>query len=184
MQFVKEFLLKLGSKLGWLLKLSWLWINCLLRSDSSLMHTSIKSLSTAKWWEINETHNYTLILKGSHPITQKIYDKCEQVFESIDQQHIDKFGHPKAFLDYWRDLNSLYIKKIKAATKGGSAESHYEYAQIRFDAQYKKSVANNYKLKGMVEKALNLGYRINPDTMPIIEFSSLVELANETVKDV
>lgn len=148
------------------------------------MHTSIETLSTAKWWDINDTHNYALLLKNNTTITSDIFIKCEQVFEAIEQQHIDKFGHSKEFLNYWRDLSTLYSKKIKAAVIGGSAESHYEFAQIRFDAQYKKGKkANNHKLKAMVEKVLNLGYRIDVNTMPIVEFSTLVELANETVKD-
>ena len=174
MQFVKNFLPLLGSKLKWLLN-----------SEDSLMYNSIKTLPTSKWWDINETHNYSLLLKKSNTvITQKIFDKCELVWDEIHQQHIDKFGHPKAFLDYWRDLSRLYSKKIKAAVNGGSDESHYEYAQIRFDAMYKGDKMNNFKLKGIVERVLNLGYRIDPEVMPIIEYSSLVELANETVKDV
>lgn len=173
MRFVKEFLLKLGSKLNWL------------RKESTIdTYTSIENLPTSKWWEINETNNYTLLIKGDFAITQKVYDKCELIFEAIEQQHIDKFGHSKEFMDYWRDLSALYSKKIKAAIIGGSAESHYEFAQIRFDAQYKKGKkANNHKLKAMVEKVLKLGYRIDVNTMPIVEFSTLVELANETVKD-
>ena len=170
MRFVKRFLIRLGFKFKWLL-------------DELSMYTNINDLPTSKWWEINATQNYSLLLKNKIGITQGIYDKCEAVWEQVEQQHIDRFGHSKEFLDYWRELSHLYSKKIKAAVNGGSDESHYEYAQIRFDAMYKGKKSNNLKLKGMVERVLNLGYRIDPNVMPIAEFSSLVELTNETVKD-
>ena len=170
MQFVKKFLLKLGFKYKWLL-------------NELSMYTSIEDLPTSKWWEINATQNYSLLLKSKVVVTNSVYDKCESAWEQVEQQHIDKFGHSKEFLDYWGALSRLYSKKIKAAVNGGSDESHYEYAQIRFDAMYSGKKPNNLKLKGMVERVLNLGYRIDPKIMPIAEFSSLVELANETVKD-
>jgi len=173
MQFAKRLFLVLGSRLKWLLS-----------SDSALMYNSIENLPTSRWWKINDTHNYTLLLKSkNNVITKKVYDKCESIWHEINQQHIDRFGHPKAFLDYWRELSNLYSKKIKATLKGGSYESHYEYAQIRFDQMYKGKKSNNHKLKGSIERVLNLGYRIDPETMPIIEFSSLVELANETTSN-
>lgn len=202
MRFVKNFLLKLGSYLRWLLKgfwniLNWVlfkplkwvavslwrWLNWTFRSESSLMHNNIKNLPTSKWWEINETRDYTLLLKNTTVVTRRIHNKCTAVFESIEQQHIDKFNHSKEFIDYWNDLYRLYKKKIKASVNGGSDESHYEFAQIRFDAMYKGKKMNNYKLKGSVERILNLSYRIDPDVMPIIEFSTLVESAKETTQD-
>lgn len=183
MQFVKEFLFSLERQSRSLFKRLWSVLNWSLRGKDSLMYTNIETLPTAKWWKINETHDYTLLLKTKLTITQSAYDKCESVWHEINQQHIDRFGHPKAFLDYWRDLSSLYSKKIKAAIKGGSSESHYEYAQIRFDQMYKGKKSNNHKLKGNIERILNLGYRIDPETMPIIEFSSLIELANETTSN-
>ena len=172
MQFAKRLLLRLKASLVWLL-----------RSESALMYTSIDNLPTSKWWKINETHNYTLLLKSDITINQKIYDKCESIWNDINDSHNDKFGVPKAFKDYYRELASLYRKKIKAAINGGSDESHYEFAQIRFDAQYKGKKANNFKLKNSIERVLNLSYRIDPDVMPIVEFSSLVELANETAEN-
>lgn len=170
MRFAKNFLLKLGFKFGWLL-------------DELSMYTSINDLPTSKWWEINATQNYSLLLKSEININKTVYSKCEAIWEQIEQQHIDQFGHSKEFIDYWNALSRLYSKKIKAAVNGGSDESHYEFAQIRFDQMYKGVKINNLKMKGIVERVLNLGYRIDPKIMPIAEYSSLVESANETVKD-
>ena len=171
MRFVKEFLLKLGNKLGLLHK-----------STTVDMYTSIKELPTSIWWDINETHDYTKLLKSETDITQSIYDQCESMWDDIDQQHIDRFGISKAFQDYWREAKSLAKKKIKAALNGGSDESHYEYAQIRFDQMYKGKKSNNYKLKATIERILSIP-RIDPDTMPIIEFSTLAELATEITEN-
>ena len=181
---MKRLLLKYGSRLGTRLKILRVVLKWVFNSEDSLIYTSIENLPTAKWWKINETHDYTLLLKdkNSH-ITQSVYDKCSNIWDEIHQQHIDKFGHPKAFLDYWGDLSRLYSKKIKAAINGGTDETHYEIAQVYFDQRYKSVKSNNHKMKGNIERVLNLGYRIDPETMPIIEFSSLIELANETVKN-
>jgi hypothetical protein len=149
------------------------------------MYTSIENLPTSKWWSINETHNYTLLLKKDILITQEIYDKLESIWDSIFDAHQSKFGESNQFKEYWRELNSLYKKKIKAAINGGSDESHYEFAQIRFDQKYKdKKSSNNWKLVRNVEQALNMNYSIDPETMPISRFSSLVELAEETQRNV
>ncbi len=172
MRFVKEFLLKLGLKFDWLHD-----------SETLNMYTSIEDLPTSKWWKINKTHDYTLLLKDKTVITDSVLKVCQLTWDYIDQQHIERFGISKEFQDYWRSLKTLYIKMIKSVTLGGSHESHYEYAQIRFDAMYKGKKENNYKLKSSIERALNLSYRIDPNTMPIIEFSSLLEQANEVSQD-
>lgn len=184
MQFVKNFLLKFGNKLILLPKLFRSRLTWLFKSDDSLMYTSIENLPTAKWWNINETQNYTLLLRNKMFITQDIYDKLEGVWDDIFDKHRDRFGESNEFKEYWRELNSLYKKKIKAGINGGSDESHYEFAQLRFDQKYKdKKTSNNWKLVRNIENILNMNYSINPETMPIIRFSSLVELAEETQRN-
>jgi nitrate reductase beta subunit len=64
--------------------------------------STIDELPIKVWFDVHSTGDYGLLLKGDRKISVEQYQKLFEVWESIYNQHIERFGLSEEFLE---DLN-------------------------------------------------------------------------------
>ena len=61
--------------------------------------STIDELPIKVWFDVHSTGDYSLLLKSDREISVEQYQKLFEVWESIYNQHIERFGLSEEFLE-------------------------------------------------------------------------------------
>ena len=153
-----------------------------LELDYSLnTYEGIDDLIIRIWWKIHETGDVTLLLKKKIEITDKALAYCSDLWDTIRNQHIDKFGITKSYKEY---LDKIYkvatLKADLALTQNRMIKTFLFLAEKELEALTTGKAPNEYKIKAIIQNAI--GRHIDPNKETVVEYYSEIQLLEERPK--
>ena len=120
-------------------------------------YTKTSNLVLDIWWEIHETGNVTLLLKDKIKITQKVVDYCSEMWDSIKDQHISKYGMNDAYVEYLDKVYKLTaLKQDYAITQDRMKKTFIAIAEKELEAITKGKQPNNSRDLWLVNSSINV----------------------------
>lgn len=150
------------------------------------VYMSIKTLVLQKWWDIQETNDFSILSKEKQPKTlYKFLSYCSDVWDEIRQQQLDAFGVPENFSEYLKAIANLADKQLQyAITNDGADKMDLRMAETDLKAiigePSQNSQKENLKTKRKIEIALKMNFPIDPNTTVVMQYYTDFELAQET----
>lgn len=152
----------------------------------AVVSTSINTLALQKWWDIQETHDFSILakVKQDKPL-YKLLHYCSDVWDDLGQQHLDMFGVPENFSLYLAAKIRVTECKLQyAMTNDGTDKMDLIMAEIDLkelagDDSKESAKKNNLKTKRKIEIALKLSHPIDPNTVTVAQYYTDFELAQE-----
>ena len=144
-------------------------------------YESIEDLILRIWWKIHETGDVTLLLKDKTEITDKVIAYCSDMWDTIRNQHMDKFGITSSYKEY---LNQIYkvatLKADLALSQNRMLKTFLKLAELELESLASGKVPNEYKHKAMIQNAI--GRHIDPNKETVVEYYSEIQLLEERSK--
>lgn len=144
-------------------------------------YESIEDLILRIWWKIHETGDVTLLLKDKTKITDKVIAYCSDMWDTIRNQHMDKFGITSSYKEY---LNQIYkvatLKADLALSQNRMLKTFLKLAELELESLTSGKVPNEYKHKAMIQNAI--GRHIDPNKETVVEYYSEIQLLEERSK--
>lgn len=144
-------------------------------------YESIEDLILRIWWKIHETGDVTLLLKDKTEITDKVIAYCSDMWDTIRNQHMDKFGITSSYKEY---LNQIYkvatLKADLALSQNRMLKTFLKLAELELESLTSGKVPNEYKHKAMIQNAI--GRHIDPNKETVVEYYSEIQLLEERSK--
>ena len=144
-------------------------------------YESIEDLILRIWWKIHETGDVTLLLKDKTEITDKVIAYCSDMWDTIRNQHMDKFGITSSYKEY---LNQIYkvatLKADLALSQNRMLKTFLKLAELELESLTIGKVPNEYKHKAMIQNAI--GRHIDPNKETVVEYYSEIQLLEERSK--
>jgi hypothetical protein len=144
-------------------------------------YESIEDLILRFWWKIHETGDVTLLLKDKTEITDKVIAYCSDMWDTIRNQHMDKFGITSSYKEY---LNQIYkvatLKADLALSQNRMLKTFLKLAELELESLTSGKVPNEYKHKAMIQNAI--GRHIDPNKETVVEYYSEIQLLEERSK--
>jgi hypothetical protein len=144
-------------------------------------YESIEDLILRIWWKIHETGDVTLLLKDKTEITDKVIAYCSDMWDTIRNQHMDKFGITSSYKEY---LNQIYkvatLKADLALSQNRMLKTFLKLAELELESLTSGKMPNEYKHKAMIQNAI--GRHIDPNKETVVEYYSEIQLLEERSK--
>jgi len=121
------------------------------------------------------------ICKDKTEITDKVIAYCSDMWDTIRNQHMDKFGITSSYKEY---LNQIYkvatLKADLALSQNRMLKTFLKLAELELESLTSGKVPNEYKHKAMIQNAI--GRHIDPNKETVVEYYSEIQLLEERSK--
>lgn len=149
-----------------------------------MMYEGVHDLPTFNWWEANAKDDLSYLLTEPKKITKRLTRKLKERWKIIREEFFDKIALN-------RDVEKLFLKKAKLQslrceillTNDNHTRTLYMILELEIDAleqQASKNAIGNYEQKSVLDKYV--GFRIDPKTMPILEYSMHLKMMSQEYK--
>jgi hypothetical protein len=146
-------------------------------------YSTIGTLPIANWWGVHETGDVSLLMPNNKfKITNKLFDYCSELWDDIQQQHLDAFGEPDRYTRYLELEADAAIANLQHAITNDNWDLFLkEMAQSDLDQHIGEAgkPVSNIKRKQIIESILKMHYPIDPKTTTVEEYFNYEELAHE-----
>jgi len=144
------------------------------------VYTSIRELPVYYWNMISETGDLTLLYKDEGGLEARLVD----LWEDLQQQHLDEFGISQQMISYERlliKLAKLQIKYVLSSPRDRTLLIHIKIARNEIAQRNKIKAMKFGRLMVIVQKYL--GFQINPRTYSTYDwYYTLKMIASENKK--
>lgn len=149
-----------------------------------MMYEGVHDLPTFNWWQANEKDDLSFLLTEPRTITKRLGRKLKQRWKLIREEYFDKIALN-------REVEKLFLKKARLQslrceillTDNNHTRTLYMMLELEIDALEQQAAKNNignYEQKSVLDKYL--GFRVDPKTMPILEYSMHLKMMSEEYK--
>jgi hypothetical protein len=140
-------------------------------------YASIDDLPIYYWWEIHESGDVSMLIKDSKfPITNNLLDYCSELWDDLQQQHLDYVGVSIEYSKYLRLVADVSIAKLQYAISNDNWDLFkLELIQDDLDELKGSPKEDNMETKSMIEKHWLNGQRLDPKKTTVKEYYSYIK---------
>lgn len=138
-------------------------------------YNSIEVLPVYNWMKINDTGDYTFLLKEKYKCSKFELLALAARWKKIYDQYIFTFGFNDNFLDVLEIQKKIALLQIEwAETDDGILETFIDIEKVKLEKKNSQLQKGDfYQLKMYLEKSL--GFKINPKECTVIEFYNYIK---------